>query len=104
MPAILRIFPYQTLASLSVCGPAEPYGQGAGRRGATSATRCRSHLSGWSLQNLQSVGECAYGVVEHQASDRHGQRQHDSLDKGVFHDRSLFLMYWAYPKRHNMKQ
>ena len=67
MPAILRIFLYQTDASLSVIGSAEPYGQGAGRWGATSATRCRSHLSGWSLQNLQSVGEGAYGIVYCQA-------------------------------------
>ena len=67
MPAILRIFPYQTDASLSVCGSSLPYDQGAGRSGATSATRCRSHLAGWSLQNLQSVGEGAYGIVYCQA-------------------------------------
>ena len=67
MPAILRIFLYQTDASLTVIGSAEPYGQGAGRSGATSATRCRADLSGWSLQNLQSVGEGAYGIVYCQA-------------------------------------
>ena len=34
MPAILRIFVYQTDASLRVIGSTEPYGQGAGRWGA----------------------------------------------------------------------
>ena len=29
MPAILRIFPYQTLASLAVIGSTDPYDQGA---------------------------------------------------------------------------
>ena len=71
MPAILRIFLYQTLASLTDIGSYASngiiVGQGAGRRGATSATRCRSHLLGWSLQNLQSVREGAYGIVYCQA-------------------------------------
>ena len=44
MPAILRIFPYQTDASLAVIGPTGSYDQGAGRLGATPATRCREHL------------------------------------------------------------
>ena len=34
MPAILRIFVYQTDASLSLCGSTESYDQGAGRWGA----------------------------------------------------------------------
>ena len=34
MPAILRIFVYQTDASLTVIGSTEPYGQGVGRWGA----------------------------------------------------------------------
>ena len=34
MPAILRIFLYQTDASLSVIGSTTPYDQGAGRLGA----------------------------------------------------------------------
>ena len=38
MPAILRIFVYQTDASLSVLGQCGPYGQGAGRLG--SMTPC----------------------------------------------------------------
>ena len=33
MPAILRIFPYQTDASLCSIGSCLPYGQGAGRLG-----------------------------------------------------------------------
>ena len=40
MPAILRIFLYQTDASLTVIGSTDPYDQGA-------------DLVGWSLQNLQ---------------------------------------------------
>ena len=85
MPAILRIFLYQTDASLSVIGSAEPYGQGAGRWGATSATRCRSDLAGWSLQNLQSVGEGAYGIVYHQAGHYDHCGQCECLCEWVFH-------------------
>ena len=62
MPAILRIFPYQTDASLTDIGSTESYGQGAGRSGATPATRCRADL----------VGECADAVMHDEAGHDDG--------------------------------
>ena len=58
MPAILRIFPYQTDASLAVIGPTTPYDQGAGRLGATPATRCREHLEVDPVQPVDGDDRC----------------------------------------------
>ena len=68
MHPILRIFPYQTDASLSVLGQCGSYDQGAVGSGRTPpATRCRRNLAGWSLQKIYKVtrlvGECADAVV-----------------------------------------
>ena len=67
MPAILRIFPYQTDASLSVLGHIGSYGTivgqgGGGSRAWGSGTICRTDL----------VGECAYGIMHREASYDHG--------------------------------
>ena len=59
MHPILRIFRYQTDASLSVCGSTTPYGQGGG----LSTIRICEHDKVNAL-----VGECAYGIVHHEGS------------------------------------
>ena len=63
MPAILRIFLYQTDASLFVLGQCGSYDQG-GVLGDSMV--CLQHYEVISL-----VGECAYAVVENEASDDH---------------------------------
>jgi len=60
MPAILRIFLYQTDASLTVIGSTTPYDQGAGRSGATPATRCRDHLEVDPVQPVDGDHGCDY--------------------------------------------
>ena len=76
MPAILRIFPYQTDASLVVLGHIGSYDQGG-------------HLSTIGICEHDEVptlvGECAYGIMH-----RHGcHYQHDGQCEGlcerVFH-------------------
>ena len=62
MHPILRIFVYQTDASLSVIGSTTPYGQGGG----LSTIRICEHDEVPTL-----VGECAYGIVHHEASTDH---------------------------------
>ena len=62
MPAILRIFLYQTVASLTVIGSTEPYGQGVDLSdGMVIWNTMRCLTLGWSLQNLQVVA--AFGPV-----------------------------------------
>ena len=66
MPSILRIFLTKKVASLPDIGSYASNGiirgQGAvGGEHDLSATRCRDHL----------VGECAYGIVHHEASTDH---------------------------------
>ena len=58
MPAILRNFPYQTDASLTDIGSTESYDQGAGRSGATPATRCRDHLEVDPVQPVDGDDRC----------------------------------------------
>ena len=76
MHPILRIFRYQTDASLSICGSTEPYGQGGG----LSTIDICEHDEVPTL-----VGECAYRIMH-----RHGcHYQHDGQCQGlcerVFH-------------------
>ena len=66
MPAILRIFPYQTLASLTDIGSTESYGQGAGRR--------ERHLQQDAVGAL--VGECADAVMHDEAGHDYGSGYH----------------------------
>ena len=60
MHPILRIFDYQTLASLSYLGQCGSYDQGAGRSGATPATRCRDHLEVDPVQPVDGDDRCDY--------------------------------------------
>ena len=61
MPAILRIFPYQTDASLSVLGHIGSYDQGVGRWGRhVDLQHYAVGTLGWSLQNLQAYRYMRY--------------------------------------------
>ena len=66
MHPILRIFPYQTDASLSVLGSTTPYGQGEG----LGTIRICEHDEVPTL-----VGECAYRKMHRQASNDEGRGQ-----------------------------
>ena len=90
MHPILRIFHYQTDASLSVLGQCGSYDQGGG----LSTIRICEHDEVPTL-----VGECAYGIVHRQRCDDHHSGQYESLDKRVFHFRYLLRMYCAYINR-----
>ena len=90
MPAILRIFLYQTDASLFVLGQCGSYDQGGGLTG----MKCLQHYEVNAL-----VGECAYAVVENEASDDHHSCECQGLCEWMFHLRYLFLMYWATTNR-----
>ena len=62
MPAILRIFVYQTDASLSILGQCGSYDQGADLSDSMVICNTMRCLTlGWSLQNLQVVA--AFGPV-----------------------------------------
>ena len=62
MPAILRIFLYQTDASLSVLGQCGSYDQGVDLSDSMVICNTMRCLTlGWSLQNLQVVA--AFGPV-----------------------------------------
>ena len=76
MHPILRIFRYQTDASLSVLGHIGSYDQGGG----LAAILICEHYEVPTL-----VGECAYRKMHRQASndERHGQCE--GLDERVFH-------------------
>ena len=89
MHPILRIFVYQTDASLVVIGSTTPYGQGGG----LSTIDICEHDEVPTL-----VGECAYGIVHHEASTDHNCGQCQGLCERVFHFRYLLRMYCAYIK------
>ena len=69
MHPILRIFLYQTDASLVVIGSTTPYGQGGG----LSTIRICEHDEVPTL-----VGECAYRIVHHEG----GGHYHESQGQG----------------------
>ena len=93
MPAILRIFLYQTDASLSVLGHSGSYDQGG-------HLRQHGDLQHYEVRTL--VGECAYAVVENEASGDHHSCECQGLCERMFHRRYLFLMYWATTNRQPM--
>ena len=76
MHPILRIFRYQTDASLSVSGSTTPYGQG----GHLSTIRICEHDEVPTL-----VGECAYGIVHHEGGGHYHYGQCQGLCERVFH-------------------
>ena len=86
MPSILRIFPYQILASLAVLGHSESYDQGADRWGAVE------DLQHYAVQTLdhRSYGQqpCGHHYTD-QDEDHLGLRRY------------LFRMYWATPMIQN---
>ena len=79
MHPILRIFDYQTDASLTVIGPTESYDQGGGRWGARPAILCRANL----------VGESAYRIMQGQGCQDQHYGQCDGLCERMFHQRML---------------
>ena len=91
MPAILRIFPYQTDASLVVLGQCGSYDQGVVLG---DSMVCLQH---YEVETL--VGECAYAVMKHEASGDHHSCECQGLCERMFHRRYLFLMYWAMTNR-----
>ena len=95
MPAILRIFVYQTDASLTVIGSCLPYGQGAGRWGADVG------LEQYAVRTLLEV------YAEQPIDWGHAGGYHNDVESYVvdgFHFRVRYLlrMYWAKPNRHNI--
>ena len=90
MPAILRIFVYQTDASLSVLGHIGSYDQGGGL---AAILICEHH----EVPTL--VGECAHHIVQGQCGRTQCYRHCQGLDKRVFHFRYLVRITCAYIRR-----
>ena len=90
MHPILRIFGYQTDASLSVLGQCGSYGQGGG----LAAILICEH---YEVRTL--VGECAHHIVQGQCGRTQCYRHCQGLDKRVFHLRYLVRITCAYIRR-----
>ena len=77
MPSILRIFLYQTDASLLYLGLCDPYGQGGSPFGAEPG------LQHYAVSDL--IGECAYAPMHYEADCDYGSGQCQSLCEWMFH-------------------
>ena len=79
MHPILRIFDYQTDASLTVIGPTESYDQGGGGG--------ERDLQYYAVRTL--VGESAYRIMHGQGCQDQHDGQCDGLCERMFHQRML---------------
>ena len=86
MPSILRIFPYQILASLAVLGHSGSYDQGVVGLG-------HEHLEQYAVQTLDHR---SYG--QQPCGHHHTDQDEDHLGLR----RYLFRMYWATPMTQNI--